>query len=172
MSATARAVSSDRRAPQLAAVEWGYGVFRIVRDLSFLTWWERWTFDNLYLPLARYGFRHWHWPIYERLDRLRCEACGHDNVIENGGCWTEKEEIVTTRELAIEACKSPDYYFHRLRVNAVPADATLRTHNDHDFPRSPGHRGYQSICDDVGHVSMAELESLAHQVRTVNQRAS
>jgi hypothetical protein len=148
-----------RRAPLLAAVEFCYAIFQIKEDRSFMTRLEQITFDWLFMPVARFGFRHLHWPIFEKLDKLKCEKCGHVNIVENGGRWTEKTTVVTTRDLAICACKGKTgAYWHRLPVNALGNDATLRTHRDHVFPNSPGAAQYEKLSCEVETVNRVGLE--------------
>lgn len=148
------APATERRAiPALARVEFCYAIFTIREDRSFMTRFEQWTFDRLFMPLARWGFNKLHWPIFERLDELKCERCAHVNKVENGGRWTEKETVVTTRALAVQLCREPGSYFHRLRVNDTKLDPTLRERPDHCFPNSNGAKQYAGSSIDVDEVN-------------------
>ena len=101
VSALAPALAAERRAPSIAAVEWAYAIFQIKRDLAGLKWWQRWLFKRAWLPLMRFCVLRLGLPLVEKLDKIPCPHCRRTITIENGGCWTEKEGIVTTREMAL-----------------------------------------------------------------------
>lgn len=166
----APALAMDRRVPTLATVEYAYAVFQIKRDISALKPWQRWLFKYGWLPLMRFCVNRLHLPLVEKIDKVRCQHCGFNMAVEPY-CWTEKEGIVTTREQAVEACKTSDWYFHKLRVNASMPGETAKKRLDHDFPKSNGHRSYMKANEDVAHVDLSKLEQVANYARSVNERA-
>src|SRR5687768_7141950 len=102
MQATA---AIQRRVPTLATVEHAYAVFQIKRDISELNWWQQALFKRAWLPLMRFSVTRLGLPLVEKLDKVRCQHCNAEVQIPGGGCWTEKEGIVTTREMALQAIK-------------------------------------------------------------------
>lgn len=165
MSPPAAAVAlSDRRAPKIAAVEWAYAVFQIKRDLGELRPWQRWLFSYAWLPLMRFCVTRLGLPLVEKIDSVTCPHCAEMVTIPGGGCWTEKEGIVTTREAAVEACKTTDWYFHRLKVNGAMSGETARKRVDHDFPKADT-RQYQRASSDVDDVSLSQLEHAVNRQR-------
>lgn len=169
----AAALARDRRAPSIAAVEEAYAVFQIKRDVSKakLTWYERAVFHCVWIPFMRFCTTRLHLPLWEIPDWVKCSHCGHKVAIEGGGCWTEKEGIVTTREMACAACKTSDWYFHRLKVNGVMTGETSRTRVDHDFALADTDQ-YRKASSDTYVGSLSELEHIVAQAREVSQRAA
>lgn len=169
----ATALASERRAPSIAAVEEAYAVFQIKRDVSRvkLTWYERAIFWYVWIPFMRFCTTRLHLPLWEIPDWVKCPRCGHKVEIEGGGCWTEKEGIVTTREMACAACKTSDWYFHRLKVNGVMKGDTARTRVDHDFPLAMTDQ-YQKASSDTYIGSLSELEKLVTEAREISERAA
>lgn len=166
----AAALASDRRAPSIAAVESAYAVFQLKRDLSFLRWHEQFVFRFIWLPFMRFCTTRLHLPLWEIPDRVKCPHCGKKVAIEGGGCWTEKEGIVTTREMAVAASKTSDWYFHRLPVNGVMTGETSRSRVDHDFPKADT-RQYRRASTDVFEGSLNELEKVNQGIATVTAHA-
>lgn len=159
----------------LATVEWCYAIFQIKRDLSFMTRFELFTFEHVFMPIARWGFRRLHWPIFEKLDKLKCDQCGFENQVENGGCWTEKQTVVTTRHLAEQVVRDSNgsgSYWHRMPVNAMGSTRTLRTHNDHRFPKSPGAKQYVRLSSDVDEVNRSTVANVHSRGSEVLERLS
>jgi len=168
MQATA---AIQRRVPTLATVEHAYAVFQIKRDISELNWWQQALFKRAWLPLMRFCVNRLGLPLVEKLDQVRCPKCNATVQIEGGGCWTEKEGIVTTREMAVEALQSEDWYFHKLTVNAPMDGKTAKRRLDHDFPLA-NTKSYRKASSDAYEGSLSELEKVVAQAREVTQRAT
>lgn len=169
----ATALASERRAPSIAAVESAYAVFQIKRDVSKanLTWYERAVFWYIWIPFMRFCTNRLHLPLWEIPDWVKCPNCKAKVAIEGGGCWTEKEGIVTAREMAQAACKSSDWYFHRLPVNGVMTGETSRTRVDHDFPLAAT-KQYRRASADAYEGSLNELEKINQGLATVTAHAA
>lgn len=159
--ATALVKAPERRAPSIAAVEWAYAIFQIKRDVSKanLTWFERAVFCYVWIPFMRFCVTWLHLPLWEIPDWVRCQNCKAKVTIPGGGCWTEKEGIVTTREMAVAALKTSDWYFHRLKVNGAMSGETARERVDHDFALANTNQ-YRRASTDTYEGSLSELERL------------
>jgi hypothetical protein len=146
---------------------------------------EEWTFDHLFMPLARWGFAKLHWPIFERLDFLphKCSACGHrENIaIENGGRWTEQCGVMTSRSDAMEIVNELCEYeagshrhtacFLRVPVNTINGAETLRTHRDHRFgPAVENSTLYAELNSETEIINLVELERAYTQAKELCRR--